>query len=236
MATVSVDQGAYQDLERIRQRIDYEPHQIFDDVSPDVSDPNAALRFDELLVELERESRGIFETLWGDETPLTETDRTDTKRTTNDAAMPLVYPIQDVTQVERKVSLASDWDTLDDDWYDHTKHRLVLAKRPNTNTLRRQQRGNTAAANASRAEWSDIAVKIRVTYDRGFGDTPPADIQSVQIDLINNLLRQRKREQIVAAASPEEFAGQTETNEVVTDEIRARVADVTHPGLTFQSI
>lgn len=228
MVTVSTDADAYQDLARIRQRIDYEPHQFFDD--------NAALRFDELLVELESESRGIFETLWGDETPLTETDRTDELRATDNAAIPLVYPIQSVVKVERKLNLGGDWDTLDSDWYDVTQHRLVLARRPTINSLRYRERGNDLAENARRLEWSDIAAKLRVTYDRGFGDTPPADILSIQIDLINNLLRQRKREQTVAAASPEEFAGQTETNEVVTDEIRARVADVTHPGMTFMSI
>jgi len=50
------------------------------------------------------------------------------------------------------------------------------------------------------------------------------------------MLRARKREQTVAAASPEEFAGQTETNEIVTDEIRSRVAGGPKPGRATMSI
>lgn len=228
MPTVSTGPDAYQDLERIRQRVDYDGDGFFQD--------NAQLRFDELLVEFEEESRGIFETLWGDQTPLEETGRTDEIRCTDDSAMVLVYPINDVTQVERKTALSSDWVELDSDWYDWTEHRLILARRPNVNSMRRQQRGNALASDAKRAAWRDLATKIRVTYDRGFGETPPADILSVQIQIINSLLRNLKREQTVAAASPEEFAGQTETNEVITDEIRERVADVTKPGMATFSV
>ena len=228
MPTVSTGPDAYQSLDRIRQRVDYDGADFYSD--------NEQLRFDELLVELERESRGIFETLWGDQTPLEETDRVDEKRTTDDAAIPLVYPINSVSKVERKTTLASDWKELNSDWYDFTNHRLVLARRPNTNTLRHRQRGNALAADAQRATWKDIATKIRVTYDRGFGAEPPEDIKSIQIQLINRMLRMRKREQTVAAASPEEFAGQTETNEILTDEIRERISDVTSPSLGTFSI
>lgn len=228
MPTVSVSSDAYQDLSRIRQRVNYEGEDFFSD--------NHQLRFDELLVELEEESRGIFETLWGDETPLEETGRIDTIRATDDAAMPLVYPITDVTKVERKVSLASDWDTLDTDWYDHTEHRLVLARRPNTNTMRRRQRGNPLTADADRATWRDIAAKLRVTYDRGFGTEAPQDVQSIQVALINRMLRQLKREQTVAAATPEELAGMSETAEILTEELRSRIADVTSPGRATMSV
>lgn len=228
MPTVSVSSDAYQSLERIRQRVDYQGDDLFSD--------NAQLRFDELLVELEEESRGIFETLWGDETPLEETGRVDEIRATDDAAMPLVYPINDVTKVERKVAIGSDWDELDTDFYDHTEHRLVLAQRPNLNTLRYRQRANPLTRHADRATWGDIAAKLRVTYNRGYGSEPPQDIKSIQIAIINQMLRQLKREQTVAAASPEEFAGQTETNEVLTDELRQRIADVTTPGRATQSI
>jgi hypothetical protein len=229
MPTVETPTEAYQDLDRIRQRLDYEPDDFF-------SGGNAELEFDELLVEFEEESRGIFETLWGDQTPLTETARVDTKQATDDAAIPLVYPINDVTKVEVKRTLASEWDTLDEDWYTHTDHRLILSNRPNTNTLRRRQRGNSLTDTAERTTWGGLAEKLRVTYDRGFGSEPPADILSIQVQLINNMCRARKREQTVAAASPEEFAGQTETNEIVTDEIRSRVSDVTKPGRATMSI
>jgi hypothetical protein len=230
MPTVSVESGSYQDLETIRSRIDYKAEDFF-------AEQNAQLEFDELLVRLETEARGIFETLWGDQTPLEETGRVDEKRATDDAAMPLVYPIRDVTKVEYKTTIADDYDELDSDRWDFTDHRLVLAQRPNTNALRHTYRNqNRLAADATRATWGDLAAKIRVTYDRGFAGGAPADVKSIQIQLINQMLRNLKREQTVAAASPEEFAGQTETNEIVTDEIRARIDDVTAPGRATQSI
>lgn len=227
--TPTVGSEGYQDLDAIRQRVDYGGSDLFND--------NAALRFDQLLVRLEEESRGIFETLWGDQTPLTEEGRIDEKRATDDAAMLLVYPINDVTKVERKTTMGSDWKTLDSDWWDFTEHRLVLARRPNTNTLRHRQRGNPLTANANRSTWRDIASKIRVTYDRGFGSEPPADIKSIQISLINRMLRNLKGEQTVAAASPDELAGvASDFDATVTDEIRDRVADVTSPGGATMSV
>lgn len=224
MPTVTTDTEAYQDLGEIRDRVDYRGTDLFDD--------NEQLRFDQLLVRLERESRKIFETLWGDQTPLEETGRTDVKRTTSDSAMPLVYPIQQVTKVERKRSLADDWTEVDPDWYDATAHRLVIARTGRTSRIKR---GNTAARLARRATWRDFAVKIRVTYDRGFTDLP-ADIASVQIQLINQMLRKLKREQTVGAASPDELAEMTDRDEVVTEEIRQRISDVTSPGLATFSI
>jgi len=230
MPTVSVSSSAYQDLAAIRERIDYEGSDIFSD--------NEALRFDELLVRLEQESRGIFETLWGDETPLEETGRTDVRRATDDAALALVYPITDVTKVEIKRTLGDDWDELDSERYDHTEHRLVLAAHPGGTALAHggHRRTTTVGQYAARATWADLAAKLRVTYDRGFGTEPPNDIKSIQIDIINKMLRQMKREQTVAAASPEELAGITEPAEVVTEEIRDRVQDVTSPGRATMSV
>jgi len=230
MPDVSVDTGAYQTLTDIRPRINYEGEDLF-------PDQNAQLDFDELLVRLEREPRGVFETLWGDETVLEETGRVDTKRTTDDAAIALVYPIQDVSEVETKTTLASDWKTLDTNRYDNTAHRLVLSERPTTNALRVERYdGNPLTRHATRATWGDLAAKIRVTYDRGFSGGAPADVKSIQIQLINQMLRKLKREQTTAAATPDELAGMSEVNEVLTDEIRNRIADVTKPGLATQSI
>lgn len=224
MPTVSTDADAYQDLERIRSRIDHEATDFFDG-------PNAELEFDELLVELEAESRGIFETLWGDQTPLTEEGRVDEVRAQTVAAQQLVYPITDIQKVEYKRTNGSDYEVLDTDWYDFSEHSLILARRPNTNSLRVQQRSNPATASAERATWADVASKLRVTYDRGFGATPPADILSIQIQLITNFLRKRKAEQSLAAATPDEMAQAMSTDMVVTEEIRQRVGDVTSPGL-----
>lgn len=225
MPSVSVDADAYTTLSELRQRVNYVGDDFFDD--------NAALRFDELLVRLEREARGIFVTLWGDQTPLTETDRVDEKRTTDDAALLLAYPVNDVSTVELKRSTGSDWTTLDADRYDYSDHRLILTNRARNAP---RNRANELTRYAGRTTWQDLAAKIRVTYDRGFGAEPPADIKSVQVQLINQLLRNLKREQTVAAASPEEMAQMSAQAEVVTEEIRDRIADVTSPGGATMSV
>ena len=219
-----VDDDAYQDLETIRRRVDYDGTGLYSD--------NEQLRFDRLLVRLERESRGIFETLWGDETPLSQTERVDEIRATDDAALPLVYPITDVRTVEIKRSERADWRELNENRYTHSKHRLILAQR-----RRGSARGNPLADLATRTTWRDIAWRLRVTYDRGFGEEPPDDIKGIQIALINRMLRQLRQEQNIAGLSADE-AGQLsgELDTVVTDDIRARISDVTKPGPATQSI
>jgi len=221
--TPTTESGAYQTLDELRERIDYKAEDFFTD--------NEQLRFDNLLVRLESESRAIFETLWGDETPLTETDREDVKRATDDAAILMPYPVNDVSKVEIKRSQDSDWDELDSRRYDHTEHRLVLAQRPANISRHQHHHRSPLLERATRATWADICVKLRVTYDRGFGDSPPSDITSIQVTLVNRMLRQLKQEQTVAAASPEDFMGVSpEFDDIVTEAIRKRISDVTSPG------
>jgi hypothetical protein len=223
----TVDAGAYQDLDVLRQRIDYTGEDIFTD--------NEQLRFDELLVRLERESRKIFETLWGDQTPAEETGRTDVKRATYDAAIKLVYPINSVSKVEYKRTLDSDWEELDSNRYQATDHHLVLSRRPATDVIRHRHAGSQITELNTRSTWADLAEKLRISYDRGF-DPVPYDIQSVQVQLINQMLRKLKGEQNIAAASPDELAQMAERNEVVTEEIRSRISDVTSPGRATHSV
>lgn len=223
MASVTENANAYQSLADIRDRVDYDGQSLFDD--------NEQLRFDKLLKRLETESRKIFETLWGDVTPLKESAREETLRPGDESAILLEYPVNDITEVERKVALSSDWQTVDSDWYDYTEHRLVLAQRPTINTLRSRITGNYAAVNTRRAGWGDIAAKLRVTYDRGFGSEPPADIKSLQIAIINRMLRKLRQEQSMAGQSPEELAGAVQAlDDVVNEDIRTRIMDVTSPG------
>lgn len=225
VTTPTTDAEAFQSLDSLRERVDYDGEELFSD--------NAQLRFDQLLVRLERESRDIFITLWGDQPPTAEDGRIDTKRTTDDSAIMLPYPVRDVTEVEVKRSLDSDWDTLDADWYDFTPHRLVLAR---TSLSDRVRRGNPIAETARRATWRDIGVKIRVTYDRGF-ESIPYDIQSIQVTMVNRMLRHLRSEQTVAAASPDEFMGVSpDWDTVLTDEVRQRIQDVTKPSGATMSI
>lgn len=226
MATVSADEDAYQALGEIRDRVDYRGRDFFEE--------NQQLQFDELLVRLEREARGLIETRTGDEPFSAEDGRVDEIRATSDASIPLVYPIRDVKSVEIKRTNGGDWREIKERRWDHTDHRLVLADRPNAMSLRNQQ-GNALARNAGRATWRDVAQKIRVTYDRGFEEVP-GDIKSVQIAIINRSLRNLKREQTVAAASPDEFATATDAETLLTDDIRERIDQITGLGGKTMSV
>jgi len=235
----------YQPLERLRERIEHTPEDIFGD------EPNAEARFDRLLygtaatdpdapesgawIGLEAEARGIIQTLNGDQPLGKEPARVDTFRPDYDAATTLVYPVQSVESVEYKHSLGDDYSTLDPDRYALDRrgnaHLLVLEHfRRGGRGARGGTRRNTLADNANRATWRDLAAELKVTYERGF-DPIPADIKSVQVSIVNRMLRLMRAEQSFAAASPEEFQGVSpEFDRVVTEDIRQRVADFTSPG------
>ena len=194
----------YQSLERIRARVEHEPSDLFED--------NENKRFDRLIMGtdevgdgdawtgLEAEARGIIETRLGDNTLAAEDGRVDVMRTTDDSAMPLVFPIRDVQSVEYKLNLGDDFETLDADRWDFTDHNIVLSYGRRMAESRHGFRGNRLTGFTARLTWLDLAEKIRVTYDRGFGAEPPEDIKSIQISLINRMLRNLRNEQTVAAS------------------------------------
>ena len=228
----------YQSLDRIRARIEHEPSDLFED--------NEEKRFDRLIMGtdevgdgaawtgLEAEARGIIETLSGDNPWNLEEDRVDEKRAPDTATLPLAYPIQSVSTVEIKRTLRSDWHELEDYQYQATEHNLIAefgsrAGRARTANGTRQS-VNELLSTTLRRNWSDRAVRVRVTYDRGF-ETVPLDIQSVQIQIINRMLRMLRNEQTFAAASPEDFAGLSpEFDAVMTEDIRDRIDDATPLG------
>lgn len=228
MASVTEDPDAYQSLSDLRGRVPYDGPELFDD--------NEHLRFDELLVELEEEARGIFETLWGDETPTEETGRVDELRATDDAALLLTYPVNDVTQVEVKRSGGGDWEVYESDRWTFTDHRLILEGRPRGTRHRRTQGRNRLVDESTRATWRDVAVAVRVTYDRGWSSVP-ADIKNLQGQLVTRMIRKRRLEDGFAAASPDELQGVSpDFDTVLTEDLRQRIMDVTTPGGATMSI
>lgn len=226
MANVSMPADAYQSLERLRQRVEYQAGDFFSN--------NEQLRFDELLVELEAEARGIFETMWGDVKPTAEDGRIDTVQATDDTALSLPYPVRDVTEVEIKYANGGDFETLEPRWYSHSEFNLILETDavPRTRYDIRNDYGLPRFANSP--TWIDLGEQVRITYDRGF-ETLPDDIISVQVQLVNNLLRKLRLEQNVEAASPDEYRAMTDGMEVVSDEIRARIDDIASPSRTVMS-
>jgi hypothetical protein len=233
----------YQSLERLRERVEYEPTDIFPD------DGNAAKRFDRLLMGtnavddapspewggLELEARKIIETRLGDEPLTEELGREDVLRPGYDAAQLLVYPIQSIGSVEYKRTLGGEWETLDPDYYTHTEHRLILEYGSRRGHPTHGTRRNTLADDATRATWRDLAAQLRVTYDRGF-DPVPADILSVQVALVNRFLRNLKTEQNIAAMEPEQIAAVTSAEAVLTSDIEARIDQFTPLGGATMSV
>lgn len=220
----------YIPIDTLKTRVSYDGEQIFEE-------HNEEKRFHDLLEQLEDEARGLINTRTGDQTFNYESGRTDTFRATDDAAVPLVYPIRDVTQVEVKNSLASDWRTLDTDEYDFSKHRLILVRptRGGSPSTLQVQRKNPLLRDSNRMTWRDIATKIRVTYDRGWETIPP-DVQSVTVSIVNQLLRQLRNEQNVAQMEPEQIRSLTDASTVLTDDIRNRIDQITKLGGWVQSV
>jgi len=241
----------YQSLDRLRTRLEYEPSDLFDG-------PNAAAEFDRLLYGtnldaadgvdggatdvtpdwegLEGEARKIIETRLGDEPLTQETDRVDEIRPGDVAAETLVYPIQDISKVEYKYTLRRDFQTLAPERYTHTEHTLILENRTRqVGSPRGGTRRNTLADEATRATWGDIAAELRVTYDRGF-DPVPADILSVQVALVNRMLRNLKTEQNIAAMEPDQIEAVTSAEAVMTEDIEMRIREHTPLGGSVRSV
>jgi len=231
----------YQSLDRLRARVEYEPGDLFDDAD------NAEKRFDRLLAGsdavgesngfrgLEAEARGIIESRLGDQTLAAEDGRVERLRTSDDAAIPLVYPVRDVTTVEFKTTLRDDWRTLSGDRWDFTDHSLILSYGRRRSQTRGGFRSNRLSRLATRMTWLDLAEVVRVTYDRGFVDVP-ADILSVQVAIVNRMLRNLKVEQNVAAMEPDQLEAMTASEAILTDDIRERIDQVTPLGGATQAI
>lgn len=231
----------YQSLERLKARLEYDAEDLFDERD------NAAKRFDRLLggteavgdgpgwQGLEAEARAIIENYASDEPFSRGEGRVDTMRATDDSSIPLVYPIQSIQQVEIKRSLRRDWEVLDADRYDNTDHRLVLAYERGRRRGTEGTRRNTVADRATRRTWVDVAAKLRVTYDRGF-DPVPYDVQSVQVAIVNRMLRNLKTEQNIAAMEPDQIESVTTAEAIMTDDIRDRITSITALGGATQSI
>jgi hypothetical protein len=74
-----------------------------------------------------------------------------------------------------------------------------------------------------------------VTYDRGF-DPVPADILSVQVALVNRMLRNLKTEQNISAMEPDQIESVTAAEAVLTEDIRQRIDQVHKLGGQTQVI
>ncbi len=192
--------------------------------------------FDSLIQRLEKESRGLIESYMGDITFSAETDKTVTLIPKDSSAIPLEYPINNINSVEYKRKISGDWKTLDTDRYTNSDHRLVLRRYPEMFYQRKgYERMNRLNRDISRLSWSDFCEELKIDYDRGF-ESIPENVKSIQLDMINRLLRKLKMEQNISTMNPEDIQSITQANVVMTEDIKSSLDEITHMKNFIRSV
>ena len=210
----------YTDIETIKDRVEYEGEDFYD--------LNPESNFDELLTQLEKESRSIIENHMGDVSFSEETDKEEEFVNPSGTRIQLDYPINNVSKIEVLRHIGDNYETLDSDLYEVSKHGVNLEKYPNDEKfLTARYHQNPLGHNVNKVRWENIAEKVRITYDRGFTDVPQ-NIKSIQITIVNRLLRQLKNEENIQALSPDEAANLPERQVILTDELKNRLDNVTN--------
>ncbi len=216
---------SYQTKAEIKERIKYDGSEV-------VAEDAATGTFDDLLDTLESESRAMIESYKGDVTFSEETDVVKEIEAPDDVTIALDFPVNDVSKVEVKYRFTGGWNTLDSDYYYHSEHNLILGKTyPKRNINSRNRRKNPATRYLYRGTWADICYKVKVTYDRGYS-TIPSNVKSVQITLINNMLRQLRLEQSIAAIEPDAVGTYLDAGKIMTEDVTDRLDQMTSFGGT----
>ena len=210
----------YTELSTLKQRIEYKGDDYYD-IHPEE-------KFDELLTQLEKESRQLINNHKGSAglsfTFEKETDRTDTIRAPNARTVQLVYPVQNVSKVEIEL-FDKGYNELDDTSYDSTRHNLILQRSafPFINDTR--QRKRKLDRNITDPTWNDICTKVRVTYTRGY-DSIPENVKNVQIQMINKMLRNLRMEQGIQSVEPDNVSQFVDAGTVMSEDIRQSLDDI----------
>ena len=215
----------YQTTSTITNRLSYEADEFF-------SSGAAQSDFEDLVDRLEEESRGLIESYMVDVTFNEELGKTVEKFSPDTQTISLAYPVKDVSKVEYKTRFGADWKELDSDKYDHDKHVLKLYDYPalyyrGTKYRHPQQHYRIEE---SRITWKDFSRKLRITYDRE--GTIPNDVKNIQIDMINKMLRKMRFEQSITAIDPGDPNLDVPSNDILTEDIRRRLDNITSRGRT----
>ena len=204
----------------IKARIDFNGEDFYD-INPEQ-------KFDELITNLEEDSRAEINGQIGGRSYEKETDRTDVLDASDKDILELVFPIQSVSQVE--TYRRNGWETLDDERYEHTAHNLELLpiiRREYGNYLR-YRHVNPLSQRTMELTWNDIATRVRVTYDRGYDEIPHM-IKEVQYDMINRMLTHLRQDQNISKIEPDKATEQLNNRTVLTKDIMKRLNKVSRP-------
>ena len=215
----------YQSLSDLKLRLSkqYKPKKFY----PDASDPDS--EFDDLLTQLEKESRGIIES-YKDDVSFEQQTYTKTKQAPDNARLPLIYPIQSVTKVEYRQHQDDSWTELDSKKWRFSRHSIILRKVPKRRRRNRVsrtfKRRNRLLDNARRATWNDWGSELRVEYTAGF-DPIPKDVIHIQIRLISNMLTQLRKDQTQLPSSPQNMMDDVREEKIFTDDIKELLDHIT---------
>ena len=204
----------------IKARIDFNGEDFYD-INPEQ-------KFDELITNLEEDSRAEINGQIGGRTYEKETDRTDTLDAPDKDILELVFPIQSISQVE--TFRRDGWKTLDDERYEHTAHNLELLPviRHEYGNYLRYRHENPLSQRTKELVWCDIATRVRVTYDRGYDEIPHM-IKEAQIDMVNRMLIHLRQDQNISKIKPDQVTEQLKNRTILTEDIMERLGRVSRP-------
>lgn len=186
----------------------------------DYFEKNPKPRFDELLEQLEKDSRAVIDNQLKGEGLEYEEDKTEIIRTPHKSKIQLSFPVQDVHKVERRVK--DGWRELDETRYRFDKQYLVLRGRSRnlgrTSQVRHRSR-NPLKNNTNSFEWVDVSDQVRVVYDRGF-ETIPQDVKEVQKKIIRKMLTHLRQDQNLAQVDPDDVSNIANERTILTEDIQ----------------
>jgi len=182
--------------------------------------------FEELLTRLEKQSRAIINGQIKGEGYERETDRVDTQNAPGKPELQLVRPIDTVSKVEVTNKADGTWTELDTELYSNDEQSVRLRSSLIPNQFEYWNVQNPLKRNSNRAKWSDIADRVRVTYDRGYTvDNIGYDIKEVQREIIRRILVHLRQEQNLANLSPDNVNAFNQ-REILTEDIQNRINQI----------
>lgn len=187
-------------------------------------------KFDDLLEELERDSRAIIDNQLKGEGLEEEKDKVEEKVAPSSSRIQLSYPVNNVSKVERIVGGESY--ELDEERYNVDKYGIVLRGGvrdlgvTSYNNAKLRMGRNPLKRFSNGVEWCDVAEMVKVTYDRGFSEIPQS-VKEVQKKIIRKILTHLRQDQNLANLEPDDVTNVTNERTILTSDLMSRINMIT---------
>lgn len=183
--------------------------------------------FDQLLKELEKDSRAVIDNQLKGEGLEKEENLVEEIRAPHRKKIQLSFPVQDVKLVE--INASEGYRELRDSRWRFTKQYLILrgTRRDFGNKGRVRTRNQNPLKNQSNSfEWADLGQRVRVTYDRGFEEIPQ-DVKEVQKKIIRKMLTHLRQDQNLAQIEPDDVSNIANQRTILTEDIKETIGGIT---------